>query len=118
MPRISDYERQNRRREYDRAVLGALRGEGPLSRRDLEFECHLSRKDVQRTLERLQERDLVETCDNPDDGRVPLYRIRADLTEPVVDLGARAQGRPDGVVVLVVVVIALLVFAVAMGVMA
>lgn len=77
----------------DQRVLEALlSADGPLTRRDLEFEAHFTSGQVKRALDSLRERDVVEIAPNEDgDGRKTLYRVSSAP-------GDRAQVTPIQVI--------------------
>lgn len=69
--RITEARFENRQ-----AVFDALRqADRPLTRRELALEALLSKKQVLRTLDNLEELGQVEQVPNPDDGRKPRYRL-------------------------------------------
>lgn len=102
------------------AVYAALvEAAEPLTRRDLEFEAHLSEKQVLRALTELQREGLVYQVDNDDDLRRPQYAL-VDGPAPAEAGGGRARGQvsPLGMVVacgvLYLVVIAVVLVGVAL----
>jgi len=107
------------RLETRQAIYDALaEADGPLSSREIALEALLSDEQIKRALPDLIELGQIERVENPDDGRIPLYRLASMC--PTGPQRGRAQITPVGLGVLTLVfcLLWLLAIAVASGVIA
>jgi len=81
------------RLERRQAVHDALaEAGGPLSKQEIKLEAMLSDGQIKRVLSDLRELGQVEQVENPDDGRIPLYRLASMC--PTGPQRGRAQVSP------------------------